>query len=78
MKKMNVIDWIASLLVIIGGLNWGLVGVFHFNLVAAIFGPTSTISRVVYILVGLSALWMIYMMIKCCKSCDSSSSAGTM
>jgi len=42
--------------VIIGGLNWGLVAAFDFDLVAAIFGPMSAISRIVYALVGISAL----------------------
>ncbi len=60
MTKMNVIDWIALILVIIGGLNWGLIGLFNFDLVAAIFGDMSAISRVVYSLVGLAALYMIY------------------
>lgn len=53
------IDWIAGALVIIGGLNWGLVGLFNFDLVAAIFGPMSSISRIVYVLVGLSALYCL-------------------
>ena len=57
--KMNALDWIAWILVIVGGLNWGLVGALQFNLVDAIFGVGSTASMVVYVLVGLSALWMI-------------------
>lgn len=60
MAKMNILDWIAVILVIVGGLNWGLVGIFNFDLVATIFGDMSAISRVVYTLVGVSALWMIY------------------
>jgi uncharacterized membrane protein YuzA (DUF378 family) len=44
-------------LLIIGGLNWGLVGGFSFDLVAAVFGVSTALSRIVYILVGLSALW---------------------
>ena len=43
-------------LVLVGGLNWGLVGFFHFDLVAAIFGDMSTLSRVVYALVGVAAI----------------------
>lgn len=57
---MGVVDKIALWLLIIGGLNWGLVGLFEFDLVAAIFGPLSLLSRIVYILVGLSAIWLIY------------------
>jgi uncharacterized protein len=60
MKKMSVIDWIAIILVIVGGLNWGLIGLLNFDLVAAIFGAMSMLSRVVYSLVGISALYMIY------------------
>lgn len=56
----NALDWIALVLVIVGGLNWGLVGLFKFDLVAAIFGNLSAVSRVVYTLVGLSALYLIY------------------
>jgi len=57
---MNAIDWAAFVLVIIGGLNWGLVGIFSFNLVDAIFGVMSVLSRIIYILVGLSAIYMIF------------------
>jgi uncharacterized membrane protein YuzA (DUF378 family) len=57
--KMSPIGWIAFILVIVGGLNWGLVGAFDFDLVAAIFGAMSVVSRIVYVLVGLSALYMI-------------------
>ncbi|OGF22935.1 DUF378 domain-containing protein [Candidatus Falkowbacteria bacterium RBG_13_39_14] len=58
MNKLNAMDWIAIILVIIGGLNWGLVGFFKFDLVAALFGDMTGLSRVVYSLVGLSALYM--------------------
>ncbi|MFQ8987796.1 MAG: DUF378 domain-containing protein [Intestinibacter sp.] len=56
---MKVIDKIALVLVIIGAINWGLVGIFNFNLVDAIFGAMSIISRIIYILVGISGLWAI-------------------
>ena len=59
MKKMNTLGWIAMILVIVGGLNWGLVGAFKFDLVATIFGTMTTLSRIVYVLVGLSALYML-------------------
>ena len=61
MKKMSPLGWIAVILLIIGGLNWGLVGFFKFDLVAAIFGDMSVVSRIVYDLVGLAALYMIFM-----------------
>ena len=56
---MKVIDTIALVLIIIGAINWGLVGIFNFNLVYAIFGSMSVISRIIYILVGISGLWAI-------------------
>lgn len=62
--KLTVLDWIVLILVIVGGLNWGLIGIFNFNLVAAIFGPLSIISRIIYILVGISAVYMIFFLSK--------------
>jgi len=59
MKKMGTIGWVAFVLVIIGALNWGLVGFFGFDLVEAIFGDMSTVSRIVYALVGLSGLYLV-------------------
>jgi len=59
MKKMGTLDWVAFILVIIGGLNWGLIGFFKWDLVANIFGDMTTITRVVYALVGLSALYRL-------------------
>jgi len=58
MNKLNVLDWIALILLIVGGLNWGLIGFFKFDLVATIFGDMSGLSRVVYALVGLSAVYV--------------------
>ncbi len=60
MNKLSGFDWTAFVLVIIGGLNWGLVGIFNFNLVGALFGDMSIISSIIYILVGLSALYLIF------------------
>ena len=56
---MKIIDKIALALVIIGAINWGLVGIFNFNLVDNIFGVMSIISRIMYVLVGISGLWVI-------------------
>lgn len=56
---MKALNLATLILVIVGGLNWGLVGLFDFNLVAALFGAGSALSRIVYILVGLSALWQL-------------------
>jgi len=49
---------ISIILVIVGGLNWGLVGLFNFDLVAAIFGVMSALSKIVYTLVGLAAIYV--------------------
>ncbi len=59
MNKLTTLDFVALVLVIVGGLNWALVGVLNFDLVATIFGDMSTISRVVYTLVGLSAIYVL-------------------
>ncbi|WP_440946999.1 DUF378 domain-containing protein [Methanosarcina sp. T3] len=64
MAVRNPVDLIALILVIVGGLNWGLVGLFDYNLVDAIFGVGSTLSRIIYILVGLAALYMIYFTVR--------------
>jgi uncharacterized membrane protein YuzA (DUF378 family) len=57
---LEALNIITLILIIIGGLNWGLVGLFQFDLVAAIFGGQPTAgARVVYALVGLSALWQL-------------------
>jgi len=69
-KKKCWISTLAMILILIGGLNWGLVGFFEFDLVEKIFGMMTTASRVVYALVGLSALFLIIKgMItgKCCQ-----------
>ncbi|HBC84664.1 MAG TPA: DUF378 domain-containing protein [Clostridiales bacterium] len=56
---MRIIDKIALLLIVIGAINWGLIGLFNFNLVDTIFGTASLISRIIYVLVGISGLWGI-------------------
>lgn len=64
MSRLNVVDWLAMVLVIVGALNWGLVGLFSFNLVNAILGGIPTLEAIVYILVGLAGAWMIYTGVK--------------
>ncbi len=60
-----LMDRIALILAIIGGLNWGLIGLFRFDLVAYIFGgQTATVSRVIYTLVGLAAIWCITLLFR--------------
>ena len=56
---MKGIDKIALVLIIIGAINWGLIGLFSFDLVATIFGDMTIISRIIYGLVGISGLWGI-------------------
>ena len=57
---MKTLNLVTLALLIVGGLNWGLVGAFHFDLVATLFGgQDALLARVVYLLVGLSALWQI-------------------
>lgn len=75
-NKCNALDWIAMVLVIIGALNWGLVGIFGFDLVAAIFGEMGIVSRIIYILVGISGLYMIYAATKCHKDCKPAKPAA--
>lgn len=62
MKK--VVNLIATILVIVGGLNWGLVGALNYDVVDAVFGAASIAARVIYILVGLGALWMLFTSLK--------------
>lgn len=64
MAKMGTLDWLAIVLLIVGGLNWGLVGFFNYNLVQAIFGSFPMVMDIVYGLVGLSAIYSIYTLSK--------------
>lgn len=57
---MKVLDVITALLVIVGGLNWGLMGAIRFDLVAAIFGEMTRVSQVVYTIIGVSAIYQLF------------------
>lgn len=59
---MRITSTIAFILVIVGAIVWGLVGIFNFNLVALIFGAgdAAVVSRIIYSLVGVSALWLLF------------------
>ena len=59
-KSMNAADWIAMTLLIVGGIHWGLVGLFNYDVVATFLGNMSPISRLIYVVVGLAALYSIY------------------
>ena len=73
MKPLNVITLI---LLIVGGLNWGLVGLFNFDLVTALFGAGSTLARIVYTLVSVSALWQLVPLFAAFGSDESSALRG--
>lgn len=62
---MSGINKIALILLIVGGVNWGLVGIFQFDLVAWLFGGVdSVVSRIIYTLVGISAVWCMNLLFK--------------
>ncbi|NNM43010.1 MAG: DUF378 domain-containing protein [Chlamydiae bacterium] len=66
---MKTLDLIVIILLIIGGLNWGLVGLFNFNLVDTLFGFMSPVSRVIYTVVGLGAAYRLLAWNAICKRC---------
>jgi len=68
---MKWLHYVAYLLLFVGGLNWGLVGLFNLNLVTWLLGSWPTVERVVYVLVGLSAVWAIFTHMGDCKVCSS-------
>jgi uncharacterized membrane protein YuzA (DUF378 family) len=60
MLKLNTLSWVALALVVIGAINWALVGLFNcFDFVEALFGELSVLSRIVYSLVGLSGIYLV-------------------
>ncbi|MDO8513064.1 MAG: DUF378 domain-containing protein [bacterium] len=60
MKKLNGLDWASLVLVIIGGLNWLLISLFNFNIVGLLLGEENILSRIIYGLVGLAAIYLIF------------------
>lgn len=56
----TTVEWVVYVLVLVGAFNWGLVGAFDFNLVSTIFGSVGWLETLIYILVGLSAVWMAF------------------
>ena len=60
LAEKSTLDWVTLVLVIIGGLNWGLVGLLQIDLVELILGSIPILQRIVYVLVGVSAAYMIY------------------
>ncbi|MFA6159943.1 MAG: DUF378 domain-containing protein [Parcubacteria group bacterium] len=60
MKTLNVFDWIVVALLVIGGLNWGILGFFGINVIGAIFGEMTLLTRIIYALVGLAAVYGLF------------------
>jgi len=58
-REMRSLDVVVATLLVVGGLNWGLVGLLHFNLVATLLGDATILSRLVYTVVGLCALYQV-------------------
>ena len=70
MKLLKLIDGLAFVLVLVGAINWGLVGGFDINLVTLLFGGTS-LAKLIYILVGISGVYSAFTFLKCCKGCGT-------
>ncbi|MFA5934828.1 MAG: DUF378 domain-containing protein [Candidatus Paceibacterota bacterium] len=64
MNSLKVLDWVSLILVIIGGLNWGLVGIFQFDLVAYLLGTIPLLQNAVYVLVALAAIYLLVVSVK--------------
>ncbi|KKW43035.1 MAG: hypothetical protein UY92_C0001G0049 [Candidatus Magasanikbacteria bacterium GW2011_GWA2_56_11] len=75
-KSLCGVHKLALVLLVVGGLNWGLVGLFDWNLVTALFGSVPMIERAVYVLVGLSAVFML--LSGMCKKCGACCQSGGM
>jgi len=63
-RSATALDWIAMVILIVGGVNWGLVGLMNIDLVATLFGEMTVAARAVYAAVGISGLYAIYMMMR--------------
>jgi len=70
---MKIVNYVADILVIVGGINWGLVGLLNFNLVTKILGDGSIATKIVYILVGVSAIYSIALLRKLGGACQHQS-----
>jgi hypothetical protein len=75
--RNNFISWLAFILVIVGAINWGLVGFFAFDLVAALFGEMSALSRIVYGLVGLAGIYLLIDRLTVRNATHSHTATGT-
>ncbi|MBQ8847777.1 MAG: DUF378 domain-containing protein [Candidatus Gastranaerophilales bacterium] len=68
---MNFLKWLTFSLVLIGALNWGLIGAFDFDLVSFIFGDMTSMTRIIYTIVGLSAIGYLIFQIRDNMECSS-------
>lgn len=64
MKNISNLDWAAWVFVVLGAINWGLVGLFNFDLLMTVLGTSPMLIRVVYVLIGCSGLYTFYKMMK--------------
>jgi len=64
MVKLNILDWLALLIVVLGALNWGFIGMLDINVVKEIFSTNPEAERTVYIIQGLAAFYMAYVAFK--------------
>jgi uncharacterized membrane protein YuzA (DUF378 family) len=76
-KGIHTVGWIATMLVIVGAINWLLVGLFQIDLVASVFGSMSTLTRIIYVLVGIAGLYEIYFARVLAREAHMSSLSGT-
>ncbi|MBM3192596.1 MAG: DUF378 domain-containing protein [Chlamydiae bacterium] len=67
MKNVPVFQTISTVLLLIGGLNWGLIGLFEWNFIASVFGFTSVLTRTIYALAGFSAVYKILLWVRAAK-----------
>ena len=67
--NMKTLHMVAFALLLVGGLNWGLVGFFNYNLVSMLFGSMPSVEKLVYVVVGLSAAYVVVTHTKDCKWC---------
>ena len=66
MKKCGTLDWVALILVVLGAINWGLVGAFNIDLVKMFLGDMTVVSKTVYIVIGLAGVYKLVSAFRCC------------
>jgi uncharacterized membrane protein YuzA (DUF378 family) len=75
MKSLSILDWTALTLLAVGGINWGLISLFDFNLVTSLFGDMTVLARVIYGAVGIAAIYLPFSMLA--ATADEASYATT-